>query len=120
MILEIKRLMKVLKNYLNYTKIDYFEKIKNIDSKIIDLIINGFQINDKIFQGIKSTLESFNESEETNKIIFKKYFKKKNCPSCFGSNLGKSPLSVKVSNKNFSYFSSLDIGSLNNELQNIF
>ena len=34
-------------------------------------------------------------------------------------NLGKSPLSVKVSNKNFSYFSSLDINSLNNELKNI-
>lgn len=108
-----------VKELFKIHKVDYFEKIKNIDSKIIDLIINGFQINDIIFQGIKSTLESFNESEETNKIIFKKYFKKKNCPSCFGSNLGKSPLSVKVSNKNFSYFSSLDISSLNNELKNI-
>ena len=100
-------------------KIDYFEKIKKIDSKIIDLIINGFEINGKFFQGIKSTLESFNESEETNKIIFKKYFKKRNCPSCYGSNLGKSPLSVKIANKNFSYYSSLDINSLNNELQSI-
>ena len=108
-----------VKELFELHKVDYFEKIKNIDSKVIDLIINGFQINDKIFQGIKSILESFNESEETNKIIFKKYFKKKNCPACFGSNLGKSPLSVKVSNRNFSYFSNLDISSLNNELKKI-
>jgi len=100
-------------------KVDLFEKIKNIDSKIIDLIIYGFKINGEIFQGIKSTLESFNESEETNEIIFKKYFKKKNCPSCLGSNLGRYPLSVKISNKNFSYYSSLDISSLSNELQSI-
>lgn len=100
-------------------KVDYFEKLKNIDSRIIDLIINGFEINGKVFRGIKSTLESFNESEETNKVIFKKYFTKKICSSCLGSNLGKLPLSVKISNKNFSYFSSLDISTLNNELQSI-
>ena len=100
-------------------KVDFFEKIKNIEPKVIDLIINGFKIDSEIFQGIKSTLESFNESEEANKIILRKYFKKKNCPFCFGSNLGKYPLSVKISNKNFSYYSSLDINSLNNELQSI-
>ena len=69
-----------VKELFKLHKVDYFEKIKKIDSKIIDLIINGFEINGKIFQGIKSTLESFNESEETNKIILKNILKKEIVP----------------------------------------